>query len=149
MPAWAYTERDADDADGSIGALYENGETESVTLDPTPWNIISNTTISASSFNRNDVFIKNGGKLTVTGELRFLPGAGLKIESGGTLEIDGGKVVNASLVIEPGATLKIKNYGQLVLLPFGQEYFEVPLGAIFELERGDIVKSSVEFVTFI
>ncbi|MBQ7182150.1 MAG: hypothetical protein IJR87_12790 [Bacteroidaceae bacterium] len=149
LPAWAFTERDADDADASIGALYENGETESVTIDPYPWNIISDTTISSSTFNRSDVFIKNGGKLTVTGELRFLPGAGLKIESGGTLEIDGGKVVNVALVVESGATLRIKNYGQLVLLPFGQEYFEVPQGAIFEFEKGDIRKSSVEFVPFI
>ena len=53
------------------------------------------------------------------------------------------------MILAAGATLRIKNYGQLVLLPFRQEYFEVPLGAIFEFEKGDIKKSSVEFVTFI
>lgn len=147
LPAWAFTERDADDANETIGALYENGTVETVSLDPNDWNITSSTTQSSSTFNRRDIKIKNGGKLTVTGELRCLPGVILTIESGGVLEIDGGKVVNVVFAMQSGATLNIKNNGQLILIEDGQDLFSVPQGAIFNFEQGFITKSSTEFVT--
>lgn len=146
LPAWAFAERDADDADATIGALYEDGTVETVSLDPNNWNITSSTTLSSSIFNRRDICIKNGGELIVTGELRCLPSVGLIIESGGTLEINGGKVVNAVFLMESGATLKIKNHGQLILIADGQDLFSVPQGAILDLDKGSIAKSSTEFL---
>lgn len=70
-----------------------------------------------------------------------------KVESGGTLEINGGKVVNVIFEIQSGGTLKIDNHGQLIPVSDGMNdtYLNIPLGAILQFYEGSIQKSGVEF----
>ena len=68
------------------------------------------------------------------------------MESGGTLDIQGGKVLDAKVELEAGAKLKISDYGELRVLSADTTIFEVPLGATLEMDfNSSITKSKVEY----
>jgi len=62
------------------------------------------------------------------------------IESGGELIIDGGTITNADISFATGGKLTIKNGGKLIMRT--NTDFEVPVGALVEIENGEICKSN-------
>ena len=145
LPAWAFPERDADDKNRYIGSLDSFGHVTQVQESQDWWEISNTQYVNTPTFNRNQIDIKNGGNLIVTSDLRCFPGTYLVIESGGTLEIQGGSVHNVEFIIDPGGTLKITNGGELSPIIDDTHTFEVPQGAILQIDRGDIKKSAVVF----
>lgn len=149
LPEWAFGEKDADDTDAYVGALYENGEFEDVDFESGKRYITSIDTISSPTFNRKEIVIRSGGKLIVMSDFRCLPTCELKIESGGTLEIQGGSVVNVNFQMESGATLKISNNGLLMpIIDDENMFFNIPVGAVMDISSGEIRKSEIEFYEY-
>ena len=64
----------------------------------------------------------------------------ITIESGGELIIDGGTITNAYISFATGGKLTIKNGGKLVMRT--NTDFEAPVGALVEVENGEICKSN-------
>lgn len=146
LPAWAFTERDADDMNRYEGALDTLGHVASIS-ENNNWKYISNTQyVSTPTFNRRPIIIENGGKLIVTNDFKCFPNTDIIVESGGTLDIQGGKVLDAKVELEAGAKLKISDYGELRVLSADTTIFEVPLGATLEMDfNSSITKSNVEY----
>ena len=63
----------------------------------------------------------------------------ITIESGGELVVDGGIITNANISFSTGGKLKIKNGGKLVMRT--NTDFEAPIGALVEIENGEICRS--------
>jgi len=145
LPAWAFPEKDADDTLRYVGALHSNGTFDTINSNLDVVQVTTTITKSSPTFNRKCYWIKNGGKLIVTNEFHCLPDVWIHIDSGGTLEIQGGQVVNAIVEIDSGATLKISNCGTLVPVIDENNDFIVPLGANLEISEGSIQKSTVNF----
>ena len=64
----------------------------------------------------------------------------ITIESGGELVIDGGVITNADIDFATGGKMKIINGGKLVMRT--NTDFEAPVGAIVEVENGEICRSN-------
>ena len=58
---------------------------------------------------------------------------------GGQLVIDGGAVSNADITMTSGSRLKIINGGKIIMRT--NTNFEVPLGAIVDIQHGEIIRS--------
>lgn len=58
------------------------------------------------------------------------------VMSGGTLQIDEGRVTNANILIKQGGSLIVKNNGKIILSKFGTLKSEK--GAIMNLSYGDV-----------
>lgn len=84
---------------------------------------------------KNDYVITKNGELTLDGyfgELELIGDVRLIVEKGGKLIIDGGKLLNAELVLKPGATLQIKNEGVIET----RHGFKAQKGAIVDIQYG-------------
>lgn len=63
----------------------------------------------------------------------------IDISSGGQLVIDGGAVSNANITMASDSQLKIINEGKLIMRT--NTNFEAPLGAIVDIQYGEIIRS--------
>ena len=64
----------------------------------------------------------------------------ISIKAGGELVVDGGVITNADIIYAAGGKLTIKNGGKLVMRT--NTNFDVPIGAIADIENGLICKSN-------
>ena len=80
--------------------------------------------------------IVNGGVLTITGTTTMSGNAAIRVCEGGMLIVDGGIIQNADLVLVPGCTVVLRNGG--VINMANGKTFEVPVGAIVNIESGEI-----------
>ena len=90
--------------------------------------------ISADKDLYSNIRITNSGQLTIQGNVMMMGNSSIFVKSGGKLIIDGGTLSNASLILEPGASLQIINGGMLET----RTGFEAPIGALVEIEDGRI-----------
>ena len=85
----------------------------------------------------NDVIVRSGTMKVVSGkDLEMRRSYNLIVMNGGTLEIDGGAVTNASIFIKSGGRLVIKNNGVIKLSKYASLGSEK--GAIMDVVNGSI-----------
>jgi hypothetical protein len=77
--------------------------------------------------------------LTIQDILNLFGRVTITIESGGELIIDGGIITNANIEFATGGKLTIRNGGKLVMRT--NTDFVAPIGAIVEIENGEICRS--------
>ena len=79
--------------------------------------------------------VKSTGQLIIKKDIELGGDGVLTVESGGKLIIDGGRLSNAKLDLEPGATLRILNNGVIET----RNGFTAPVGAKVEISHGKIL----------
>ena len=83
----------------------------------------------------SNIRITSTGQLTIQSEIELMGNSRMIVESGGKLIIDGGTLSNVDLVLKSGASLQIINHGTLDT----RNGFEAPLGAVVDVEEGQIL----------
>ncbi len=138
-PSWIPCDADGDDSDYETGPMDEYGNASLLTenLNVT-YSITSNTIWSQINHLFFSYRIPSGVTLTINNDAYFCDGTKIIID-GGTLIIDGGHLYNASIEVSnsPGSTIKIINDGSIENT-YG-EPFEIPSGAILEINQGTII----------
>ena len=145
-PEWVPDIKDGDDSNYLKGKLYVEapniiGGLE--TLNPnncSTLQITGNTTYSTQQSIYTHLRITSNATLTVQDILNLFGRVTITIESGAELVIDGGVITNADIDFATGGKLKIKNGGKLVMRTNAD--FEAPVGAIVEVENGEICRSN-------
>ena len=86
----------------------------------------------------NDIIVRSGTLRIPSGKTLQMPDAcRLYVLDGGTLEVDGGVITNADILIKDGGTLKLVNNGTIHLNRFGE--VDTELGAQVEMQNGEIL----------
>lgn len=138
-PSGIPDERDGDDSNPLLGQMDEYGYCEDLNPATRPVEIIS-VTQSTSGMARqySHIEVTNNATWTVGHNRTFYNGAKITIRNGCSLILTNGAVLeNVEIVMESGATLKILENGKVHLRDgIG---FEHPVGAVVEIEYGEIV----------
>lgn len=86
----------------------------------------------------NDIIVRSGTLRIPSGKTLQMPDAcRLYVLDGGTLEVDGGVIANADILVKDGGTLKLVNNGTIHLSRFGE--VDTELGAQVEMQSGEIL----------
>ena len=86
----------------------------------------------------NDIIVRSGTLRIPSGKTLQMPDAcRLYVLDGGTLEVDGGVIANADILVKDGGTLKLVNNGTIHLNRFGE--VDTELGAQVEMLSGEIL----------
>ena len=85
--------------------------------------------------NRN-IEVLDGGVLTISSEI-VMANCKIKVRSGGTLIVDGGRLLHADLELEAASNLVVRNKGLIHMKP--DMNFYAPIGATVTLESGEIM----------
>ena len=86
----------------------------------------------------NDIIVRSGTLRIPSGKTLQMPDAcRLYVLDGGTLEVDGGVIANADILVKDGGTLKLVNNGTIHLNRFGE--VDTELGAQVEMLSGVIL----------
>ena len=102
-----------------------------------PWVLTSSTEWTGGAF-INDVIVRSGTFKVPSGKtLQMREGCRIYVMDGGTLEVDGGTVTNADVLIKDGGTLTLKNNGTLKLYRYGK--FSGEDNAIININNGQIL----------
>lgn len=145
-PSWVPDSPDGDDSDYTKGLMYLGGAYtigEMEILDPdghSTLQITGNTTYNTRQFKFRHIRIASNATLKVKNILNLFGRVTITIESGGELIIDGGTITNADISFATGGKLTIKNGGKLVMRT--NTDFVAPVGALVEIENGEICKSN-------
>ena len=132
-PSWVPDEPDGDDSDINFGPMNEYGHLQQMPCGSTIKNATSytgNHTLSCR------LGIVNGGILTISGTTTMSGNGKIRVSEGGTLIVDGGTIQNADLTLVPGCTVILRNGG--VINMASGNIFKAPVGAILNMESGDI-----------
>lgn len=82
-----------------------------------------------------NTLITGNTQLTIQSNIELFGNSRITVEAGSTLFINGGTLSNASLELKPGGTLRIANDGIIEI----RNDFHVPIGAMVEIESGQIL----------
>lgn len=134
-PYWVPDVPDGDDSNRFAGAMNHNGETAIIGYHYPIININDSVVYADNCGLLRDISVNNGGVLTITGEV-VMANCKMTVKSGGTLIIDGGRLLHSDIELEPSSTLKIRNDGLLHMKP--NLFFMAPSGSIVEIDEGDI-----------
>lgn len=138
VPSWAAQEEDGDDSDDRLGPMNQYGYSYPLSVGGSTFTITNPITVSNDSYMRNHIRITGNGALTLTSTMRCYRGVRLTIESGTSLIIDGGCLSNIIIDAKVGSTIRLLNGG--VILTNKNSPFELPNGAVLEIDNGDIIK---------
>ncbi|MEA4841200.1 MAG: hypothetical protein VB110_09375 [Bacteroidales bacterium] len=86
---------------------------------------------------RCNTFIETGATLSIYAQINTLESAKIVVRNGGTLVIDGGKLLFANIEVQSGGKLVIQNSGKIKLHRNGS--LKINLGATVDYEQGSIV----------
>ena len=145
-PDWVPDTKDGDDNNFSKGKMFLDGADIVIgdleTLDPggTPRpSIYGDVTYNTRQSIYTHLRIAPNATLTIQDILNLFGRVTITIESGGELIIDGGIITNANIEFATGGKLTIRNGGKLVMRT--NTDFVAPIGAIVEIENGEICRS--------
>lgn len=128
---------DGDDSDPQLAEMDNYGNFSDYVF-PYPTTIVNNdTTWSTDTTHCGNIIIKNNAILTITAELTMNPVAKIIVQDGGTLIVDEGTIIHASVDVQNSAKLRLLNNGTLYLKQMGN--LKVQLGAEAELEYGRVL----------
>ena len=139
LPVWIPDEQDGDDSNSSTGPIDEYGNCDTLTVTPAvTWYIDSNVSHNATDgFTYPNIVILQGGTLVINASAMTMKrNATIRIQSGGKLVIDGGQILEASIIVESGGTLII-DHGGLVQLRHNGQYL-TQIGAKVSITYGKI-----------
>ena len=145
LPSWAHTEKDGDDSNFRDGPMNQYGENQPLSPNINSWNIQSTVLFEEDMMWDRYVEIKNGGTVIIKKEVHCLPGTCWYVESGGTLIIRGGKLINPFITISSGANVIIEDNGELVYMLEDNDILEFPITSSLEITNGIITKSKIEW----
>lgn len=115
------------------------GEYVSNYVDPL---IVTSDTIWNDSIYNNDIYIKNGTfKINSNTELKMRNEDKIIVMSGGTLQIDGGCISNANILIKNGGCLIIRNNGKIILSQYGKLKSEKGASMLFNYSNIEITNT--------
>ena len=145
-PDWVPDTKDGDDNNFSKGKMFLDGADIVIgdleTLDPggTPRpSIYGDVTYNTRQSIYTHLRIAPNATLTIQDILNLFGRVTITIESGGELIIDGGIITTANIEFATGGKLTIRNGGKLVMRT--NTDFVAPIGAIVEIENGEICRS--------
>ena len=102
-----------------------------------PWVVTENRDWQGGAF-VNDIIVRSGTLRISSGKNLQMPDAcRIYVMDGGTLEVDGGVITNANVLIKDGGKLKLTNGGTIRVSQYGE--IESELGAEVEILSGEIV----------
>lgn len=137
IPSWAQKEADGDDSNPLYGSMDEYGHLSMITSESYPEIVINTNTIwSEDDYIYNNVRIVNGGKLTISANIKMYFTSSITIENGGELIVDNGSVARGNVVVRDGGHLSLINNGKIQL--DNADNLRVELGGIFKLLFGKI-----------
>lgn len=136
-PSWAAAQPDGDDSDDTKGPMDQYGFCSSLSLGSGVLQITNPLTIGSDYYMRNSIRVSGNGKLIIPHELHCYRGVTLTLESGTTLEIDGGLLKNIILDAKPGSSVIIKNGGRLLGNKQHGE-INIPLGVNLNISEGEM-----------
>lgn len=136
-PSWAPEDPDGDDSNPYFGPMDELGYMSEV--HPSDSTVLYLEGSIPPSY--DDVILRNaivpiGTSFRLQGTMRFMHGAKLTVMPGGYLLIDGGKLINANLILYPGSLIVFDNGGEY--MPPYNSCFNAPIGSSLNLIRGTI-----------
>lgn len=82
-----------------------------------------------------NIRITSTGELTVQSDIELMGNSRVIVESGGKLIIDGGTLLNAEVILKPGASLQMINGGIIET----RNGFDTPVGAFVDICHGQIL----------
>ena len=134
-PYWVPGIPDGDDSNSFKGAMDQYGNLSAIGLHY-PWDRIYGTeTYDDNRGLIHNIYIENGGVLSITGET-VMANCKIIVKNGGTLIIDGGRLLHSDIEMEPSSTLRVINGGLIHMKP--GLYFSAPAGANVLIEEGEI-----------
>lgn len=137
IPSWAQEEADGDDSNPLYGSMDEYGHLSMITSESYPEIVINTNTIwSEDDYIYNNVRVVNGGKLTISANIKKYFTSSITIENGGELIVDNGSIARGSVVVRDGGHLLLINNGMIQL--DDADNLRVELGGIFKLLFGKI-----------
>ncbi|MBR1791319.1 MAG: C1 family peptidase [Bacteroidaceae bacterium] len=136
-PSWAAAQPDGDDSDDTKGPMDQYGFCSSLSLGDGVLQITNPLTIESDYYMRNSIRVSGNGKLIIPHELHCYRGVTLTLESGTTLEIDGGLLKNIILDAKPGSSVIIKNGGRLLGNKQHGE-INIPVGVNLDISEGEM-----------
>ncbi|MDR0940974.1 MAG: hypothetical protein LBM68_01975 [Bacteroidales bacterium] len=84
----------------------------------------------------DNIVIPSGVTLTITGIVTAATCNTITIQNGGKLIINGGTIDGAYIIAQSGSGFAIRNNGKVLLS--GSNQFDVQLGAVFNLDSGEV-----------
>ena len=134
-PYWVPGVPDGDDSNSFKGAMDQYGNLSAIGLHY-PWDRIYGTeTYDDNRGLIHNIYIENGGVLSITGET-VMANCKIIVKNGGTLIVDGGRLLHSEIEMESSSTLRIINGGLIHMKP--GLYFSAPAGANVVIEEGEI-----------
>ncbi|MBR6841891.1 MAG: hypothetical protein IKM77_06295 [Prevotella sp.] len=141
-PAWIPDEEDGDDSNHNKGPLNSYGreadisrENMDVVFIDDDTEITTDLPVLEHIIVRN---ITNNSTFTISHTLLCNHNATFRIEPSCSLVVDGGCIRNPNLDVAAGASVEIKNGGQILL--YDDDTFNIPLGATLTINEGIIKK---------
>ena len=142
-PDWVPDIPDGDDSNYAKGEMLLIPKGELMDLDPNGESAIiitGNVTYTTRQSQYRHIVIANGATLTVKNILNLFGRVTITVQSGAQLIIDGGVVTNTCINLAQGSQLIITNGGKLVMRT--NTSFEAPLGAVVQIQQGEIIRSN-------
>ena len=106
-----------------------------------PWVVTENRDWQGGAF-VNDIIVRSGTLRISSGKDLQMPDAcRIYVMDGGTLEVDGGVITNANVLIKDGGKLKLTNGGTIRVSQYGE--IETELGAEVEILSGEMLFNDI------
>lgn len=134
-PYWVPNNPDGDDSDPQKGALNNYGYADRIGQLLSTYTILNTTNYNDDRGLSSNIVVSNGGVMNITSEV-VMANCKIFVMSGGTLIIDGGRLLHADIELEPSSSLIIKNNGLVHMKP--GVTFIAPIGAYVTVESGEI-----------
>lgn len=134
-PYWVPDIPDGDDSNPQKGAMNIYGNMANIGPFSSTYTIVSTVNYNINRGMNYDIVISDGGHLNITSEV-VMANCKIYVESGGTLVVDGGRLLHANIELNPSSNLVIKNNGLIHMKP--GVLFNAPIGANVTIESGEI-----------
>ena len=128
---------DGDDSDPELAEMDTYGNFAPYTFPYSTTTISSNTAWNSDTTHCGNIIVTNNAIFTITEQLTMNPAAKIIVQNGGTLIVDAGSIVNATVDVQASAKLQLLHNGTLYLKQFGN--LNVELGAEADMEYGRVL----------
>lgn len=137
LPSWAPQIKDGDDSNSDAGMMSNKGRLAVINPDSiATLHILNDTTICYNSYIPNHIIVENSVTLTITANVVTNRTTEVCLKPGAVMHINGGSIRNAWIRPEYGSKIILDGGGNIVSLH--NRPFELPLGALLELNQGAI-----------
>lgn len=143
LPAWAELEEDGDDSNHLKGPMNGYGYLTDINYDSilvVDHNMTDSELVTYNGghrFLRRDIKLNPGVTLTIQGNLALYAGRSIYMRENSTLKIDGGVLVDPTLIKSGyGCNVEIVNGGKIKL--HKKQNFNLPVGIPLEMDEGSI-----------